>query len=300
MGRYMKFDNQKLKNILRIIGIIIFIGIGLIPIYQRFVEPQIDHINQYAELLGNKLLAMVPEGSGKENLAQQYQEFLEKVKKREVEPERVERVAAGILNASNAAEMLTPKQGEAILHLAFYTPPADSTNVAAAVNPLPETPAMEEWAKVGERLKYTFDFQEKLQQQPVDPHKHLQLPRMMEFRCDNGLKIVMDSKIKTELSGQEFPELAVEVDKLEQENLLHWQENYEKELEIQMLQLEKSLEKMEQEIKNMEYDIDIRNSEILEAVKSIQILDSLGMPVPVNVDSILKAVEAELKKANKN
>ncbi len=291
----MEFNKPNLKKSLKVAGVIVFIGVGLIPIYQRFVEPRIDHINQYAELLGEKLLAMVPEGSEKETLANDYQEFLEKVKNREVEPEKVERVAANILNATNANKTLTPKQAEAVLKTAFIIPEVDSFETVIKVKPVPEAKVFEKWAEAGERLKYAFEFQTKLQEEHRQKaHEHPPLPKVMQFRFDDGLKIIVDDQLKTELTEQDFQEVAVYIEELEKQKILEWEKNFEKNFESRMKKMETSLEKMQREIEASEFEI--QSLTALEALKSIQILDSIGISIPVNLDSILREVEIELKK----
>lgn len=292
----MAFANESFRKILRVTGIIVFIGIGLIPLYQRFVEPQIDNINRYAEMLGGQLLSMVPESKGKEDLAQSYNEFMEKVKNREIEPERVEKVAAGILNASSTNQTLSPEEAEAILAVALYVPEADSTTTVINVNPPPKAPRpVQEWAEAGERVKYAFDFQEKVKEKHKSMPEAAPIPRIMNFQFSDGLKIVIDSNIKSELKSKDLEEIAIEVERLEAENLVKWEEDYLENMEIRFKKLEKSLEKMRLELENQTLQPEDITVHAIQAVKSLEIIDSLGIPIPVNIDSIIMNVEKELQ-----
>jgi hypothetical protein len=58
-------DKTKLTKIFRIAAVIIFIFLGVVAIYNLSIKPKIDVLNNYVELLGDKLLTMVPEGAGK-------------------------------------------------------------------------------------------------------------------------------------------------------------------------------------------------------------------------------------------
>jgi len=72
--------------------------------------------------LGEQLLAMVPEGEEQDAVVAKWQQFATKAEKGEVPPERVERIAIGILNASNLDTALTAEDADDLLSFAFTEP----------------------------------------------------------------------------------------------------------------------------------------------------------------------------------
>lgn len=296
-------DKTKLTKIFRIAAVIIFIFLGVVAIYNLSIKPKIDVLNNYVELLGDKLLTMVPEGAGKEALAKMYLDFVEKVRNREVKPERIEQVAAGILNLSNNYEKITPQQAEAIIRVAVMLPELDSAKTVVEVIPAqPPAPAAHEWETLGERLKSVYEFNEKLHLHPLpsgqQPSPHVYpAPKPMHFRVDKGLTIVIDSDFKTDLQSKAYREAAEEMKKLEQQNILHWQEDFDREMEAEKKRMALELKQIQMELQQEEHSIKLNSIRVEEVVKVLQSLDSLDIPFPVNIDSIMKEVETELKKA---
>jgi ribosomal protein L20A (L18A) len=270
-------DKTKLTKIFRIAAVIIFILLGVVAIYNLSIKPKIDVLNNYVELLGDKLLTMVPEGAGKEALAKMYLDFVEKVRNREVKPERIEQVAAGILNLSNNYEKITPQQAEAFIRVAVMLPELDSAKTVVEVIPAqPPAPAAHEWETLGERLKSVYEFNEKLHLHPLPPGQQpsphvYPAPKPMHFRVDKGLTVVI--------------------------NILHWQKNFAREMEAEKKRMALELMQIQMELQQEEHSIKLNSIQVEEVVKVLQSLDSLGIPVPVNIDSIMKEVETDLKKA---
>jgi hypothetical protein len=300
-------DKTKLTQMLRIVGIVVFIVIGGIAIYSLSIKPQIDTLNNYVELLGDKFLAMVPEGSGKELLANMYQDFAEKVRNREVEPKQVERVAAGILNLSNSRKKITPRQAEALLNITSASPEIDSAVIALSVPRSSPVPPAEEWNVLGERLKSVYEFNEKIRQHQItmpSPEEHPvsppqpqpQPPYSMHFRIDEGLTVIIDSKMKMVFTGEAQREIQQELKKLESQKILLWQNDYASKMEAEQKQMAAELAKMQRELEELQNLPEMQTIKTEVVVRTLQSLDSLGIPVPVNVDSILKDVQKSIKK----
>ncbi|MDW7682333.1 MAG: hypothetical protein SCK70_17345 [bacterium] len=90
---------KALKNI----GVfVIAISLTAVIFWLVFLDKESQEIvlEHSLNMLGNKLLAMVPEGAEKGGVKQMYDNFVKQASAREVEPEQVEQVAASILNLS--------------------------------------------------------------------------------------------------------------------------------------------------------------------------------------------------------
>lgn len=290
-------EKSTLKKAAQGVGLALFILLGVVAVYNLAIKPRIVNLDQYVELLGDKLLTMVPEGSGKEKLAGIYQGFLERVRNREVDPAQVERVAAGILNLSNAHETLTPEQAEAIMRLASAMPEIDS--VRKAPTPFP-SPTSREWDNLGKRLEVALEFNEKMKEIPTPPKKREKpLTTQVMFRVDNGLKIVVNSDVKAELDQQEFREISKEIQKLEKQKILLWQKDYEKEMAAEMRKVEEELRKVQKELTGQNIKVEVQVQNALEIVNSLKELDSLRILIPVNLDSVMREVQIEVNAAQK-
>ena len=285
-----------MHEVRRHVAVILLILVASFVIYRLTVEVEKIDLTHSMELLGDKLLAMVPEGPEKEKLAEYYVEFLERVKKREVEPVRVERVAAGILNASNTRETLTANQAEAVIRLAIYVPGVDSADVLSRLSELTRAGEPDDWDALVVRVNSVCEVNESMQELSRE-FKLLHQRQPMMFQVDEGLKIVVDSKIRVKLSRAELKSLAREMERLEKKKILFWKEDFEKELDEQLSQHKRELARVRQEMEKLHFFDESHNMKMLRIVSAVESLDSLGLAPLINVDSILIRVEKSLKEA---
>lgn len=104
-----------------VIGVLA-ISSGIFFLMYENQEVKEDVFKRSLRLLGEQLLSMLPEGEERAAVAEKWQEFANVAEKGEVPLERVERVAIGILNASNLDTALSTREAEDILALAFVDP----------------------------------------------------------------------------------------------------------------------------------------------------------------------------------
>ena len=285
-----------MHEVRRHVAVILLILVASFVIYRLTVEVEKIDLTHAMELLGDKLLAMVPEGPEKEKLAEYYVEFLESVKKREVEPVRVERVAAGILNASNTRETLTADQAEAVIRFAIYVPGVGSADVLSRLSELTRAGEPDDWDALVVRVNSVCEVNESMQELSRE-FKLLHQRQPMMFQVDEGLKIVVDSKIRVKLSRAELKSLAQEMERLEKEKILFWKEDFEKELDEQLSQHKRELARVRQEMEKLHFFDESHKMKVLRIVSAVESLDSLGLAPLINVDSILIRVEKSLKEA---
>ena len=86
---------KKIRDLSFTIVLIFLIAIG---IYWIMEQLQNDYLDQYINILGEKLISMVPESSEKRALSEMFDQFKTKIEKNEVSPEQVEKIAADIFN----------------------------------------------------------------------------------------------------------------------------------------------------------------------------------------------------------
>jgi hypothetical protein len=252
-----------------------------------------DALEYSLNLLGKKLLAMVPDTTDKQPVQTLYDQFVQQATYQQIPAERIERVAANILNLSNADAAVTPEQAEAVLRWAMNEPvqvvrSGESTIVisgprttaeATVAPPPPPRPRPEDLKKTGERIKAMYTFNLALQK-AMEEQQQLNDQRLkMVYRVDDGLKIVVDPKLKLQFASPENKQLYITLQRLEKEKQLIWQENWQQEIQKQQEQLQQQLEKLK-ELQNLRQ---LESLKSLEALKNLEVLSTLPA---IMVDSI--------------
>lgn len=111
---------KALKNIVFFILILAISGAVYWIIYLDSNKKQ-DSLEYALRLVGKDLLAKVKNEEDKEIVETKYDEFLQKAQNNELDPEKVEQIAANIINISNAETTLTSQQAEKLLSIAYTT-----------------------------------------------------------------------------------------------------------------------------------------------------------------------------------
>ena len=283
--------NENLRNA----GILTLLFLTVLAIYFLTRQAQNGELDTYMARLGDKLITMVPEGAGRDALADTYGEFMEKVRKREVEPERVERVAAGILNASIASDSLSPQQAEALLNLTAFVP-VDTVRAPRSASPAPAPPARGDWERLDKRIRTVYEFNETMAEKRKEMAPLQQsVTGTMVFRVEPDLTVTIDQELQNMLSEKAMQKVAKEIRHMEHQEIVVWRKDLQKELQVQQEKMKIELRIMQQELeklKSMEINIVLP-----EIVNSLESLDTLDIPIPVNIDSIMREVEKSLEAA---
>lgn len=268
-------------------GLILSLGIIIAAGSYWFVkELPTTGMEHYLDLLGNKLVALVPKQSEKETLSSKYNELKALVKEKEVRPEDVEKMAAVIINLSNAQDTLSLSEAESLIKLA--TVRGDSVmgkyEVRAEVKPMPE-----KWQELHAQLGAINELDKKLEEMPVISGE----PPSKKYRVDSNLNIIIDSSERQKLQNDTF------IRKLEKEKRLVW-------VQDMIANLKKDLKKLEGEIaeQKLEYNQNIEQMKLQMLAepfidKSIMLLDSLDIVNSIDWDSLQKQVTKEIEKEYK-
>jgi len=183
-------------------------------------------------LLGDRLLKMVPDGAQKERVKAQYDRFLQQVTNREIEPKKVEYVAATILNISNFDSILTPEAASALISIEIsdQTPRTDTIKILIPPPPdrvVPPPTAPEDWDQLGLRIQRLCELNEDLHQEfrHNSELKH-EFRRQMQFLTRDGLKLVVDAKMQERLQRADLKRLQRNLAQMEREKMIVWRENF--------------------------------------------------------------------------
>jgi len=310
-------------NVLKKIGFSLVVLILTTAIFWLvFLDKQSKHdVLEYSlSLLGDDLMAMVPEAADKKPVQELYDRFLQKTRQGKVEPKQVEYVAANIMNLSNAETEITPEQAEAILQLSL------DDSLESIMEPYFSS---EQRKSLGERIKTIYEFNNDMKGYMEDYTANQEKRQgQIKYRIEGNLKIAIDNDLKEEFDRKKFKRMAKELKQLEKERIVEWKENFAEELEQEMENLRLELESLnaivEQSLKAagldphkkewMHHRLDSLKTEIkmdqLEALKELESLKSLEslheslksleslkyMPI-IDGDSIRAIVEKSLEQA---
>lgn len=273
-------------------------------------ESKGDVLEYSLSLLGDKLMAMVPEGADKGSVKKLYENFVKQATAKEVAPEQVELVAASILNLSNLDTTLSPEQVEAVLKFSIEAPvkierACDSKISKNESKAAPEVVitqnteqkmSQEEWENLGERINSLYKFNDDLQKTMKEHAKELQEQHLqVHYRVDKGLRITMDPQLKQKLQNKKFRHLSMETKKMEQQYLLEWRKDYKKEME----QMRKELDslKINVRIEQLEKLNELEELQSLKSLEALKALEVLQYIPAINVDSIRIIVKRSLQEA---
>jgi len=272
-------------------GLILSLGIIIAAGSYWFVkELPNTGMEHYLDLLGNKLVALVPKQSEKDQLSSKYNELKQLVKEKEVRPEDVEKMAAVIINLSNAQDTISLSEAESLLQLA-----------SAGTDSLPKEyevrvelkPLQEKWQELHAQLGAINELDKKLEEMPVISGE---VPSK-KYRVDSNLNIIIDSSERQKLQNDTF------IRKLEKEKRLVWMHDM-------VANLKKDLQKLEGELagqqKEHHQNIEQMKLQMLAQPfidRSIMLLDSLEIVNRIDWDSlqkqVVKEIEEEYKKSEK-
>ncbi|MFQ5603372.1 MAG: hypothetical protein ACE5HS_08905 [bacterium] len=279
---------------------VLIIAAGIYLAFYAEKEVQQNVLEYSLNLMGEKLLAMVPEGEGKDKLSEMYEGFKQRAVEGELAPEQIETVAANILNVSNSDSSLTPEQAEAVLRSAMMVPRAGMPPAPPLVPgeersfQIPPT-APERWQHLGKRVKAMFEFNEHMHRAMREQaFNRRELARKIRFRVKNGLNLALDTRLRPFMEEKEFQQVREEMKALEKERLLHWHENLSEELEREMTELRQQLESMQESLNELKDTQFLESLEGLEALKNLEHLKQIPY---IDADSIRKVVKKSLEEA---
>ncbi len=266
-------------------------------------------------LLGQKLMAMMPDTSDTKPVEALYEDFVQKAKNKEVAPEKIEHVAATILNLSHIDSLISPREAEAIIKLSLADPVklekvSPDTIMVGKTKRMPEFIAVspqplehdkkvspEEWVVLGERIKSAYEFNSEYQKAMREFYETRHAPEFqMHFKVDDSLRIKIDSNLKQRLNEKKYRRLQKEVQELEKQRIIVWQKNLQEEMRKEMGQRRKELEALKQ-LKAIENLKHLQGLEALESLESLKSLEALQCIPVINADSIQFIVQKSLEAA---
>jgi hypothetical protein len=274
---------------------------GVYYVFYAEKEVQRNVLESALDLMGNKLIAMVPDGAEKDKISELYADLKQKTLQDNVAPERLEYIAANILNASNSQTSLTAQEAEQVISFKMIAKRPKVVTGLHSEGIEIKTPQEvrrhnpEDWEVLGKRVKTMFELNEHLNDATKRHAKiHRENVKRIHFRVRGGLTVALDTSFRAYMNKKEFVNLAKELTHLEERRLLDWQDNLSVHLEreikvvrVEAVALRESIQKLK------EYQI----FEGMETLESLVGLEHLKQISAVDLDSIRKVVEERLREA---
>ncbi len=262
-----------------------------------------DVLEYSLNMLGKKLMAMMPDTSNTQPVATLYDDFMARAKNKEIPPEKIELVAANILNLSKLDTVISPQEAELVIRWSLAEPVelkevAPDTNGHSPSVPAPSRPFRradippEQWRMIGERIRSANRFNDEYQkamkqyrEAGVDPQfQYL-------FHVEDGLRIAIDSTMKQHFDQRKFREMQKHLHELERQRVIVWQKDLHQ-------KIMRDMELRRKEMESLERLNQLQQLERLKALEALRSLDNLKkLPALGSLESLdaLKSLE-ELKK----
>ena len=312
---------DRLKSI-GFVVIVLIISAGFYWLIFMDKKQKEDSLEFAMNLLGDKLLAMIPEETNKKPVEKLFEDFSKRAANREISPERIEYVAASIFNLSHNESELTPEEAEALLSYSFSAPlnndstthyeemmSSSDSNMKGMMSRPPRPPrppklerpvSPEKWKKVVRRIKQVHQFDREMQhalKESLREQQHLQ--DEIRYRIDKDLKIELDAKMRELIDEKELKQLASEMRQLEREHMLEWRENFGQEFRHEMMELKHELRQLDKlkELELLRHHPDFERLKSLESLEQLKSLEKLKHIPVVDPDSIERIVRESLKAA---
>jgi hypothetical protein len=288
-----------LKNIVVVAGVLLLSAVIYFVVSDH--QPLRENVfDRSLQLLGQQLLSLLPEGAERQIVAAKWQQLIERAQRGEIQPAQVERMAVGILNASNLDTKISAEDAEIILNLAYEDANQLAALAAPAVAQPPEvkTPTFsrdelqQKLHEVGKKLETVCLFNSKIKSScETDPLKQRIFSQNLRYEISNGIRLQADTKLKHELDSKNFQLWKQELKKLEEERLLAWQQNFAEQLAIQQEKLNAHLDSLKviieiQQTQAMQYELAAVAAK-LEELKKLEKLQQWRVVQPLLVQKIV-------------
>jgi hypothetical protein len=266
-------------------GLILSLGLIIVIAAYWFVkEVPMDGVEYYVDLLGDKLVTLIPKERDKKEIAAIYDEFKIKVKEKKVSPEEVEQVASAIINLSNSSDSLSRSEAEALIRVAVRKIPIDTFGLAR----VPDVEASsEEWKALGERLSGVYHIEESLKDHVIVTPEGLK----PQYRVDEKLNVIVDNRIKKDLEKSRLEDLEKEVQ-------LFWRDSVSEKMDQNLEKLEIELRALSEKMEDVEIQHNLLKLKVLTipiGEDMIITLDSLDIVNLVEWDSLGSEVLKEFQ-----
>ena len=221
-----KHDFSFIASLIIIIIVALYFGVDL---FKK------SNLSEYLEKTGNELFAKIVDNNERTSLQESYAKILKKIENKEISPAKVEHLTANLINLKMAQEYLNPEELRAVLLATF-----NKAGLKDSLNIMVEPIDNEKWIELNDRVHNIERFEHGIiKAQLADRAENSS--GVFEYAVDDSLHIIVDDRFKGELVVPQPSEYANEIIVLEQERLLKWSKDLEKQLSREREEIKKNI-----------------------------------------------------------
>ncbi len=218
--------------------LVFFMSVGIFFLLSNNEQIKTNILRTSLELFGKELLAMVPEGNEKDLLVDRYNQFINKAENDEIPPEKIEKIAATILNLANQDSLISAEKAINALELTDLEPISkDSLSIRSSfIKRVPDfrMPLPFLWKlhdkkhmELANRLTAAREFHVFMRNMSIPDSCLDVMKKHYVFMADSGLRIVMDMNIEKAMPVERVKSLEDKIGILEEQNQLVWTKDIE-------------------------------------------------------------------------
>lgn len=181
-------------------GVIVVLLTVSVGGYLYLSESEEDLLGNALQSVSNHLLALVPEGQDQAEALAALSIMEDRVARGEVRPEQMELLAASIMNLRSSRTMLEPEEAEMLVMMALEDPDVLPSPGDPAPETAPTPASRADMAAAAGRVESMFELWQDVDRRMGETERRPNAPPI-RFYSDNGLKVVVDERLRPELEG---------------------------------------------------------------------------------------------------
>lgn len=259
---------------------------------------QVSAFESTLNLLGKKLVTMIPNEEDRTPVKEEFEKFVKNTREKKITPEQVEYITANILNLSNRDTVITPEQAQAVLHFSLAAPAIWGEKTGKLEQVAGSEKVLDRWREVSERVvrlnQANNELQKTIKRSKVPDAVQENIARIQIAVINDGLVFSVNPELKTKNLSAETGKVEKELERLEKEKLLVWQDT----IKIKIAdQIDKQQTEYLIKLKNLEH-IQLNVNDVLKSIKVLQGLAPMPTLPKINMDSLqfmIKDLKIEAK-----
>ena len=312
-----------MKTFLRdygIIGVVIVVGMAAYVAYHFNRE---DILSYGLDVVGERLVEMVDSEDSRVAIRERFASFKQSVLESDVPPERVEALAANVLNMSSSGQTLSGEEADAVLDFAIEpsatllpvpdharaesgreletpeTEPPPTTRPDGKAGIAGRAPRSDRRSLevLGDRLSTALELEARVKELvEMMPDKRPVIAGGIMFHSDGGLSVSVDTGLVAAIHVPDFARLTPSLNELERREMLVWRGDLANERQFSQSRAREDHDRVVEWRIQHDREMHAATGSVVDAFQVLKSLEMKGFELPVLSDSLEAALEAELQR----
>jgi hypothetical protein len=259
--------------------------------------------NRSLRLLGEQLITLLPEENDRQLVAEKWQGIISKANEGEIPPEQVERLAVGILNASNLDRDFTVNDAELILNLALPDNSTDRTFIMHVPPQAPVPPTEKSFEviqkkrtvvykkkleEMGQKLENVLLFNKKIKDSfGENPDNQKIFTQHLRYSLNDGIRLRADLDLKYQMDRKTWEGCSEQLKKLEQDHIVDWQTNFAEALAQEQEKIRLQLDSLRTTIEIHGINVELAEQKRLQTLEALEKLQHWQVMDPKMVEKVV-------------